>query len=111
MDERTTDVTAGLRQLEGYLLWQAELSTVQRDADAFAGLLTWLTDGQREEVVRAYVEERLRVSRHTATRVAQRCRELRGEYEERYRRLSSRLMALFLAGVVVEVVVCALLMR
>ena len=99
MDDHPTDVTGGLHRLEGYLLWQAEVATAQRDAAAFTDLLPWLTTGQREEVARAFAQERLRLSRLAVTHVAQRCRDLRSEYEERYRRLKKGLVVLFLGSV------------
>ncbi|MCU7825957.1 hypothetical protein [Kitasatospora sp. DSM 101779] len=95
MDDDTTDTIAGsLRQLEGYLLWQAEVATAQRDATAFTEQFPWLTTGQREEIARAYAQKRLEVSRLTVTHIAQRCRDLRSEYEDRYRRLRFGLVAL-----------------
>ncbi|MEW1910426.1 hypothetical protein AB0442_18545 [Kitasatospora sp. NPDC085895] len=95
MDEDTADIAdTGLRQLEGYLLWQAEIATAQRDAAAFTELFPWLSTGQREEVAQAYVQKRLQVSRQAVTHIAQRCRELRSEYEDRYRRLRLGLVAL-----------------
>ncbi|MEU2630383.1 hypothetical protein [Kitasatospora sp. NPDC007106] len=95
MNEDTTDTIAGsLRQLEGYLLWQAEIATAQRDAAAFTELFPWLTTGQREEVEHAYTESRLQVSRQVVTHIAQRCRDLRSEYEDRYRRLRFGVVAL-----------------
>ncbi|MEV6207978.1 hypothetical protein [Kitasatospora sp. NPDC051914] len=111
MDDHTTDAAGSLQQLEGYLLWQAELATAQRDAAAFADQFPWLTTGEREEVEEAYARERLQVSRLAVTRIAQRCRELRSEYEERYRHLKSRLVALFLGAGAVGAAAVAVLAR
>ncbi|MFJ9447606.1 hypothetical protein ACIRRH_38080 [Kitasatospora sp. NPDC101235] len=71
MDEHAVDVGDGLRRLEGYLLWQAEIATACQDATAFTDALPWLTDAQREDVAQAYTRERLRVSRQDVTRIAE----------------------------------------
>lgn len=94
-----TEPSRGLRQLEGYLLWQGEVTTAGRQAEAFADRLPWLTGAQREEVVRAYTADRLELSRATIEHIAHRARELQQQYSARYRTLQIRLLALSLVAV------------
>jgi hypothetical protein len=85
------EAAKGVDQLEGYLLLQADQHTARREATAFADRLPWLTTAQREEVVRLYAEERLALSVRVLRAVAQRCRELQGQYTERYEALQARI--------------------
>ncbi|MGC5345551.1 hypothetical protein [Streptomyces sp. DT171] len=84
------DPVRGLAQLEGHLLWNAELTDARVRADRFTEALPWLTTAQREDVERVYVADRVAASRATLIRIRARAVELRGEYEERYRRLRAR---------------------
>ncbi|MEV5290778.1 hypothetical protein AB0K64_06080 [Streptomyces sp. NPDC053741] len=84
----------GLAQVEGYLLWNAEVEEARRQARSFTGSLPWLTTAQREDVERVYVADRVELCRDTLTRIAGRAVELRGEYTERYERLRARCVAL-----------------
>ncbi|WP_199827605.1 hypothetical protein [Streptomyces specialis] len=86
------EAAEGIAQLEGYLLWQSELSTARAEAEAFADTLPWLTDGQRAELTARYAEERVRLARRVLTGVAARCRALESEYTARYRELRHRLL-------------------
>ncbi|MFF3766996.1 hypothetical protein ACFYYR_23305 [Streptomyces sp. NPDC001922] len=86
-------VTAGINRIEGYLLWQAETAGAEERAEAFCDRLPWLTTGQREEVERVYVQDRLDDARRDLRRVAARCEELQEEYRARYRTLRRRLVA------------------
>ena len=92
------ECSQGLRQLEGYLLWEAESAAARAGAEEFADRLPWLTGAQREEVVRICTADRLEVSRAVIHRIADRARELQGEYSTRYRTLKIRLLALFLTA-------------
>lgn len=83
----------GLAQVEGYLLWNAEVEEARRHARRFADALPWLTTAQREEVERVYVTDRVAVSKEMLTRIAGRAVELRGEYTARYDRLRARCVA------------------
>ncbi|MFJ4923131.1 hypothetical protein [Streptomyces sp. NPDC088725] len=87
------DSVRGLVRIEGYLLWNAELEEARRQAGSFAGQLPWLTTAQREDVERVYAADRVAASHATLLRIAGRATELRGEYEERYRRLRTRCVA------------------
>ncbi|MFE4830648.1 hypothetical protein [Streptomyces sp. NPDC056672] len=83
----------GLVRLEGYLLWSAEVGDAHTRASRFCERLPWLTTAQREDVERAYVADRLALSRATLVHVSERAAELRDEYAERYRRLRTRCVA------------------
>ncbi|MBT2530070.1 hypothetical protein J7E91_33115 [Streptomyces sp. ISL-99] len=83
----------GLAQLEGYLLWSAEVADARRHADRFTEQLPWLTTAQREDVERVYTAERLAASRAMLVRVSARATTLRAEYTERYRQLRARCVA------------------
>lgn len=87
------DQARGLAQLEGYLLWNAELAEARSRAGSFADRLPWLTAAQREEVEQAYTADRLALSRSTLSRIADRAAQLRTEYEARYRQLKLRCVA------------------
>ncbi|MFJ7254875.1 hypothetical protein ACIQWV_20385 [Streptomyces sp. NPDC098085] len=91
------DTARGLAQLEGYLLWNAEVEEARRQADRFTDALPWLTTAQREDVRRVYTADRVAASRAMFRRIRARATELRGEYDARYRRLRARCVA---AGVV-----------
>ncbi|MGW0790453.1 hypothetical protein ACWD04_19935 [Streptomyces sp. NPDC002911] len=84
----------GLAQVEGYLLWNAEVEEARRQARRFADALPWLTTAQRADVERVYIADRVKVCRETLTRIAGRAVELRGEYTARYDRLRARCVAL-----------------
>ncbi|MFJ9037008.1 hypothetical protein ACIRF8_10530 [Streptomyces sp. NPDC102406] len=93
------DVESGLRQMEGYLLWTSKVAETRTQAEAFTRRLPWLTTAQREEVERVFTEERLAFHRAALAQLADRARELRGEYEERYLRLRARCLAWCAGGV------------
>ncbi|MGW5973359.1 hypothetical protein [Streptomyces sp. NPDC055186] len=92
------DSARGLNQLEGYLLWAAEVEDARRQAGRFTEQLPWLTSAQREDVEHLYTAERIAASRATLTRICDRAVELRGEYEERYRQLRVRCVAAAVVG-------------
>ncbi|MEU6017668.1 hypothetical protein ABZ826_27575 [Streptomyces sp. NPDC047515] len=96
------DCARGLAQLEGYLLWNAEVEEARRQADRFADELPWLTTAQREEVERVYIADRVTTSRAMLWRISVRAVQLRGEYDARYRELRARCVAV---GVVLVCVV------
>ena len=82
-----------VNQVEGYLLWRARVAEAEQRARAFTEPLQWLTTAQREEIEQHYVRECLLRARADLQRVAERCRALRAEYEERYRQLRARCFA------------------
>ncbi|GAU70295.1 hypothetical protein SSP35_18_00230 [Streptomyces sp. NBRC 110611] len=92
----------GLRRLDGYLCWQAELSDARREAQTFCRQFPWLTAGEREELESRYAAARTEVSERMIRRIARRCEEVRTEYEERYRLLRLRLRVLATAAAVVS---------
>ncbi|MFF5896763.1 hypothetical protein ACFY8O_12645 [Streptomyces argenteolus] len=83
----------GLAQVEGYLLWNAEVAEARRHARLFTDAMPWLTTAQREEVERVYVTDRVALSKEMLTRIAARAVELREEYSARYDRLRARCVA------------------
>ncbi|WP_406500288.1 hypothetical protein OG936_01095 [Streptomyces sp. NBC_00846] len=91
------DTARGLAQLEGYLLWNAEVEEARRRAGRFTDELPWLTTAQREDVQRVYAADHVAASRAMLCRICDRAAELRDEYDARYRRLRARCAA---AGVV-----------
>ncbi|MFC8286060.1 hypothetical protein [Streptomyces cyaneofuscatus] len=93
------DSARGLAQLEGYLLWNAEVERARAQARRFTGELPWLTTAQREDVERVYLAHRVAVSRESLTRVRDRAADLRGEYTARYERLRARCVALSVVAV------------
>ena len=92
------EAAVGINQLEGYLLWQAETDRARDSAREFSARLPWLTTAQREEVERAYTQDRLEQSKAYLVRIAARCRELQREYQERYNALRRRLVIVFVLG-------------
>ncbi|MYY05706.1 hypothetical protein GT035_26565 [Streptomyces sp. SID4913] len=88
-----TESARGLAQMEGYLLWNAEVEQARRLARRFTDQLPWLTTAQREDVERVYTAERTMDSRLMLARISARATQLRGEYSERYRRLRARCVA------------------
>ncbi|WP_097868913.1 hypothetical protein [Streptomyces sp. rh34] len=87
------DCARGLAQLEGFLLWNAEVERARRQARRFTDRLPWLTTAQREDVERVFIAERVAASRESLTRVRDRADELREEYTGRYARLRARCVA------------------
>jgi hypothetical protein len=87
------DTRAMFNEIEGHLLLAAAREEGRRAAERFSAPLLWLTDSQREEVERRFEAEYLAIARGSWQRTAERARQLRGEYEETYRRLRRRLLA------------------
>ncbi|MFK4149924.1 cytochrome C oxidase subunit I [Streptomyces sp. NPDC004065] len=92
-DGQRADPAQVINQVEGYLLWQARVAEAEQRAREFTEPLQWLTTAQREEIEAHYVRDCLTRARADLRRVADRCRALRGEYEERYRQLRARCLA------------------
>ncbi|WP_374984565.1 hypothetical protein [Streptomyces fradiae] len=100
-------VRDGIASMEGYLLWQVEIEQARTAAEAFADRLDWLTSGQREQVVDLYTRTELDRSRASITHTAQRARQLRQEYQERYDHLRRRAVAwCLILGAAVSFLVC-----
>ncbi|MBY8879631.1 hypothetical protein [Actinacidiphila acidipaludis] len=110
---RDKDNERGLRQVEGFLMWHAEVAQAQRDATAFTERLPWLTTAQREEVERVYVDDRTAASRVMLQRICDRAVELRAEYAANYLRMKARCVAATatVAGLVVGADAFVLLVR
>ncbi|MEU0133990.1 hypothetical protein ABZ172_08150 [Streptomyces sp. NPDC006296] len=105
--EQEKESARGLAQMEGYLLWNAEIEEARRQARRFTDSLPWLTTAQRDDVERIYVADRVEVCRQTLTRIAGRAVELRGEYTARYDRLRARCVALSVLTVGAAAGTCA----
>ncbi|WP_410098580.1 hypothetical protein [Streptomyces sp. STR69] len=93
MDEHSLDRGTFLNEIEGHLLVAATCTEGRAAAARFTARLDRLTDGQREEVTRQFEAEYLALTRLSWQRTAERSRQLRDEYEGRYRRLRQRALA------------------
>ncbi|MDN3292979.1 hypothetical protein QWM81_02720 [Streptomyces ficellus] len=93
-------MAVGINSIEGYLLYQSELSKARAEGEAFAERMPWLTTAQYEEVARLYAQARLEVSTQMVRAIAARCAELRQEYTVRYEALRQRLLCLCVAALV-----------
>lgn len=110
-DERLrSEVSRGVTQVEGYLLWQGELAEARRSAKVFADKLPWLTTGQRDEIVRLYTSERVAYSAAAVVRNAERIRIIQSQYVARYRLLKARVLGAALAATALVAAVAALLL-
>lgn len=85
-------------EVEGYLMWHAEVVQAQRMARAFTDQLPWLTTAQREEIERVYIADRTAASRVMLERIRDRALELRHEYSARYLQVRTRCVAATVAG-------------
>jgi hypothetical protein len=108
MDDRPLEAGALISELEGHLLIEAARAEGRAEAVRFTRSLAWLTDTQREEVEARYQETHLALTRRSWERTAQRGRELRVEYEQRYRSLRRRLCAGVLLGTALAVMTVVL---
>ncbi|WP_330173508.1 hypothetical protein OG875_07920 [Streptomyces sp. NBC_01498] len=91
------EASAGIQQLEGYLLAQSRVREAKESAVAFADRMPWLTTAQHEEVVGLYTQDHIDISRRALELVVARAAELRAEYSARYEQLKRRLLCLSLA--------------
>lgn len=82
-----------IQEIEGHLLVESARAESRAAAARFGDRLDWLTRAQREEVERVYADDHLALTRATWRHTARRCRELRAEYENRYRELRRRTLA------------------
>ncbi|MGG2463293.1 hypothetical protein ACO0M4_26385 [Streptomyces sp. RGM 3693] len=105
-DLRTAET---INEIEGYLLWEAEKERARSKAAEFCDRLPWLTDSQREDVVRHYCQEQREASRSYLERIAVRSATLRTAYEDAYRALRRRLVVALLSVGVLEVLTLAVL--
>ncbi|MET7436226.1 hypothetical protein ACFYQQ_28405 [Streptomyces sp. NPDC005496] len=89
---------AGVNEIEGFLLLQAEYDVAQRDAQYFTERMPWLTTAQAEDVARQYLAERTRLTEQTLSTIVRRTRQLRDDYEARYALLQARTLKLSAAA-------------
>ncbi|GGJ65988.1 cytochrome C oxidase subunit I [Streptomyces brasiliensis] len=85
-------------EAEGYLLWQATIMVAEQRAREFVRPMEWLTTAQRTAIEEQYVSDSLHHAQKDLERIAARCLSLRGEYEQRYRRLRLRCVGWVLAA-------------
>ncbi|GGO99830.1 hypothetical protein [Wenjunlia tyrosinilytica] len=104
-------IAAGVNEIEGYLLWQAQVARARAGARDFSARLPWLTTAQRMEVERVHYEDQLVNAQAAVKAVAERCREVRKEYEEVYRNLRRRLATAFALGTCVVLTLALLVAR
>ncbi|MFJ1602267.1 hypothetical protein ACIOHS_02650 [Streptomyces sp. NPDC088253] len=104
MDDRPPSPRALIDELEGHLLIEATKAEGRTESARFTHSLAWLTDTQREEVEEHFAATYLTLTRRSWQRTARRGRELRAEYEARYRALRRRLCAVFLLGAALALV-------
>ncbi|MGV4924030.1 MULTISPECIES: hypothetical protein [unclassified Streptomyces] len=107
--EENLRTAEAINEIEGYLLWAAEEERARGRAEEFCARLPWLTASQRADVVRQYCREQRAQSRSYCERVAARSAALRTEYEDVYRRLRRRAVAVLLGVGVVEVLALVVL--
>jgi hypothetical protein len=98
MDDRPPAPRALINEVEGHLLIEATKAEGRSEAARFTHSLACLTDTQRAEVEECFADTYLTLTRRSWERTARRGRELRAEYEARYRALRRRLCAVFLLG-------------
>ncbi|MGW1755167.1 hypothetical protein [Streptomyces mirabilis] len=96
MDDRPPAPRSLIDELEGHLLIEATKAEGRAEAARFTHSLACLTDTQREDVEERFTDTYLALTRRSWERTARRGRELRAEYEARYRALRRRLCAMFL---------------
>ena len=106
--ETESEIAAGIARIEGYLLARSHVQEAERDAEAFADRMPWLTTGQREEVVRVYTGDRIAVSRRVLEALVARSQELRAEHTARYEELRRRLLCASVAALLGSAVLCVL---
>jgi hypothetical protein len=105
---RTTgvEVAAGVNDVEGYLLAQAELREAREAGEAFAHRMPWLTTAQHEEVARLHAEDHIERSMEALRSVAAHSVALRAEYTARHTRLRQRLLGLAVASLATSAALC-----
>ncbi|MFD4414961.1 hypothetical protein ACFVXA_22125 [Streptomyces sp. NPDC058246] len=109
MDDRPIDTGTLINELEGHLLIEAARAEGRAEAVRFTRSLSWLTETQREEVEARFQESHLALTRRSWERTARRGRDMRAEYEERYRALRRRCCAGCLLGAALAVATVMLL--
>ncbi|MFD8570521.1 hypothetical protein [Streptomyces sp. NPDC059639] len=105
------DVTVGIRQVEGYLLWNSKVVSARAEADEFTRQLDWLTTAQREDIEHVFVTQRLAMHKAGLLHIVNRTVELRAEYEARYARLKRRCLGLCAGGFGAAVGVCTYIVQ
>jgi hypothetical protein len=103
------EAEAGIRDLEGHLLWAAQIADARVAAQEFAARCAWATTDERADLARLYADRRLDDSREMTDRIAERARGLQAQYEHRWREVKSRLVLGVLLTVAAVIFTSALL--
>ncbi|WAU83525.1 hypothetical protein O1Q96_29820 [Streptomyces sp. Qhu-G9] len=106
--DQPVDVGSLINEVEGHLLIEATRGEGHAEASRFTRQFGWLTDSRRAEVEERFAEEYVSLARLSWQRTARRGAELRGEYEEAYRMLRQRLLAVWLSGMALLAAAAAL---
>ncbi|MFD6874622.1 MULTISPECIES: hypothetical protein [unclassified Streptomyces] len=77
---------------------QAALREARDQGEAFAGDLSWLGPGERDEISDRFARHHLRLRREMLAATVVRAEELREEYAHRYTRLRRRVTGLALTA-------------
>ncbi|GGW86967.1 hypothetical protein ACIP4U_36960 [Streptomyces caelestis] len=93
MRGRPVEARTLINEVEGHLLIEAARAEGRAAAEQCTAHLDWLTDDQRHEIEREFVDMYVGLCRLSWQRTDLRARELRTEYEEVCRRLKRRLIA------------------
>ncbi|MFF3314886.1 hypothetical protein ACFYV5_05155 [Streptomyces sp. NPDC003035] len=107
----TDEVTAGILQLEGYLLAQHARSEAAEAGAAFARRFPWLGPQEESEIAQLFAQEHLAVRREMLRATVVRADELRREYGQRYACLRRRLVGAALGWAAGMAVVLSVLVR
>lgn len=103
-------VERGIRDLEGHLLWAAEVAGSLQAGQNFASRFGWATTDEREDLASGYTDQRLEDSRQMIDRLAQRSSALQTQYENRWQEVKTRLVLGVLLVVAVIVFASTLLL-
>ncbi|WP_351231550.1 hypothetical protein [Streptomyces sp. NPDC002133] len=85
--DASNEAACGLTDIEGFLYWEAHRSTAHGRAAELAARVTGLSEGQRAEIERWYVEEQMRVSRKMKQHITDHFTAVEGQFAERYAQL------------------------
>ncbi|MFF7213012.1 hypothetical protein ACFZAU_21130 [Streptomyces sp. NPDC008238] len=96
----------GIARCEDFLSWHAEAGDARIAARAFADRMPWLTAGQRDEVLRLYVADRLELVGVMLRRTSRREGDLHSEYDLRHRTLRNRLLCTVVTVALLTAAVC-----
>ncbi|WP_409468811.1 hypothetical protein [Streptomyces sp. HC307] len=85
--DASDEAARGLTDIEGFLFWEAHRRTAQSRAAEFAARVAGLSEGQKAEIERWYVEEQIRVCRMVAHHITEHITAVEDHHAKRYARL------------------------